>query len=266
MRALIISDLHQGEGGVDYDPAGIRAPFDLVIVAGDATGRLTHSLKWLHDHFGGSPVVYVAGNHDFYRSGERDGGFTIEGEMEDGRELAARRGIHFLENDRIDLGEIRILGATLWTDLRSKLHHSQSAADGEVKRRMNDYRRIHRYSSTRGSRPISPEFTRAMHYASRTWFDAEMAKPFAGNTVVVTHHAPTLQSLPDQTDVLNHAYASDLTSVITLGKPVLWVHGHIHCQSDYRLGETRILCNPLGREGERSGFVGDLIIDVQNGV
>jgi predicted phosphodiesterase len=262
MRALILSDLHQGEGGVDYDPAKIQEPFDLVIVAGDAAGRLTHSLEWLHERFGGSPVVYVAGNHDFYRSGEPGAGFTIEGEMQAGRELAARRGIHFLENDLIDIGATRILGATLWTDLRSKLHHSQSAADGEVKRRMNDYRRIHRKSSTRGSRPISPEFTRAMHYASRAWLDAAMAQPFEGKTLIVTHHAPSFRSLPDQADVLNHAYASDLTPLTANRKPALWVHGHIHHHTDYQLGETRVLCNPLGREGEDSGFVGDLTIDV----
>jgi predicted phosphodiesterase len=128
MRALIISDLHQGDGGVDYDPTIIKKPFDLVIVAGDAAGRLTPSLEWLHERFGGSSIVYVAGNHDFYRSGDPGRGFTIEGEIEDGRALAARHGIHFLENDRVDLGEMRILGATLWTDLRSKVHHSQSAA------------------------------------------------------------------------------------------------------------------------------------------
>lgn len=26
----------------------------------------------------------------------------------------------------------------------------------------------------------------------------------------------------------------------------LWVHGHTHDSMDYRLGETRVLCNPRG--------------------
>lgn len=27
------------------------------------------------------------------------------------------------------------------------------------------------------------------------------------------------------------------------------MHGHIHAQSDYRVGETRVICNPAGYEG-----------------
>jgi 3',5'-cyclic AMP phosphodiesterase CpdA len=207
MRALILSDLHQNDGGADFDQSTIKAPFDLVIVAGDAAGRLTHSLISLHERFGGGPVIYVAGNHDFYRSGIPGEGFTFEDELADGRELAAWLGIHFLDNDRVDIGGVRFLGATLWTDLRSKLHHNQAAADGEAKRRMNDYRRVHRRSTTRGSRPIGPEFTRAFHNISKTWLDVQMAIPFDGSTVVVTHHAPSLRLLPDPPDPLNHAYA-----------------------------------------------------------
>jgi predicted phosphodiesterase len=138
MRSLILSDRHQSDGGVYYDPARITEPFDLVIVAGDAAGRLTHSLAWLQARFAGVPIVYVAGNHDFYRSDVAGEGLTFEDELEAGRALAARLGIHFLENDRIDVSGVRILGATLWTELRSKLYHSQAAADGEAKRRMND--------------------------------------------------------------------------------------------------------------------------------
>jgi Icc-related predicted phosphoesterase len=43
-----------------------------------------------------------------------------------------------------------------------------------------------------------------------------------------------------QRDILNHAYASDLASVIECGKPTLWVHGHIHRHNDDQLGATRI--------------------------
>jgi hypothetical protein len=34
------------------------------------------------------------------------------------RESVALKGIHFLENDRVDIGGVRFLGTTLWTDYR----------------------------------------------------------------------------------------------------------------------------------------------------
>lgn len=63
-------------------------------------------------------------------------------------------------------------------------------------------------------------------------------------------------------DVLNHASANDLTFIIANRKPQLWVHGHIRRHADHLLGETRILFNPLGREGECSGICWSRIIDV----
>ena len=29
-------------------------------------------------------------------------------------------------------------------------------------------------------------------------------------------------------------------------EPALWVHGHMHDSFDYRLGRTRVVCNPRG--------------------
>jgi hypothetical protein len=89
--------------------------------------------------------------------------------------------------------------------------------------------------------------------ASRVWLDAQLGLPHAGPTVVVTHHAPHADSLPPGFD-LAHCYASDLSRLIHDRQPNLWVHGHLHNRVDYRLGATRIVCNPRGHADERSGF------------
>ena len=73
-------------------------------------------------------------------------------------------------------------------------------------------------------------------------------------TIVVTHHAPSPRSLSIPDDRLNHCYASDLGTEIAAWRPALWVHGHVHSISDYRIGSTRIMANPLGRIDESSGF------------
>ncbi len=63
-----MSDLH-----VDvcaYTPAPTPPGTDVVIVAGDVCNRLhDRALPWLREHLlpRGLPVIYVPGNHDFYR-------------------------------------------------------------------------------------------------------------------------------------------------------------------------------------------------------
>lgn len=261
MRLLILSDLHQGEGGTPFGPSEIRQSFDVAIVAGDCAGRLTSSLAWLGERFPGTPTIYVPGNHDAYRD-EGPFGFTIKDELEAGRETAARLGIHLLSDDGCEIGGLRFLGATLWTDLRASHHWSRSHAFAEARRWMNDYRRIHRRSSTRRSRRIRPEDTLAWHRRSRAFLESAFCEGGGDRTIVVTHHAPSLRSLTDPFDGTNHCYASDLESEIGRWRPALWVHGHIHRRADYVVGATRIVCNPLGRAEEDTGFDAGFIVSV----
>ncbi|KQT48983.1 metallophosphoesterase [Aureimonas sp. Leaf454] len=260
-RLLIISDLHQGEGGPPYDPARLSDQFDIVVVAGDCAGRLTSSITWLADRFAGTPTIYTPGNHDFYRD-EGPDGFTIEDETEAGQELADRLGIHLLVDGEANVGGLRFLGSTLWTDLRAGVHHSLSHASGDARRGMNDYRRIHRRSSTRRSRRLDPSDTLSLHHGSRRFLESAFSTSDGSRTVVVSHHAPSIRSLEIPSADLNQCYASDLEPEIERWRPNLWVHGHIHTARDYRIGSTRIVCNPAGRAEERTGFDPGLIVDV----
>jgi hypothetical protein len=49
---------------------------------------------------------------------------------------------------------------------------------------------------------------------------------------------------------MNGAYYSDLSELI-LDNPQIktWVHGHMHNQSDYMIGDTRVVTNPRGYMG-----------------
>ena len=54
-----------------------------------------------------------------------------------------------------------------------------------------------------------------------------------------------------------------LLRILKDSKAALWVHGHIHGQSDYVLGETRVIANPRGYPGEDVGvFRPDLVVDI----
>ncbi len=67
----------------------------------------------------------------------------------------------------------------------------------------------------------------------------------------MTHFAPSWQSISPEygNSEINGYYASDLEDLILRKRPALWVHGHIHARNDYRIGETRVICNPAGYEG-----------------
>jgi hypothetical protein len=73
--------------------------------------------------------------------------------------------------------------------------------------------------------------------------------------IVMTHFAPSSKSIPEAERAHGGApyYAIDLEALIADVRPAIWVHGRIHSKSDYRIGSTRILCNPAGYDGTRSG-------------
>ncbi|CAN7344679.1 metallophosphoesterase [Bosea sp. LjRoot9] len=261
-RLWIFSDLHQEWSDQPWDPAAYKPEggFDIAVVAGDVNTPLTSALNWLSNRLPGTPVVYVAGNHDFYFDRGEDR-YTIYDQIQRGRELAVKLGIHLLLDDTVTAAGVRFVGGTLWTDFRLgsfSWQHAASAASGTEG--MNDYRRIRTGPSSK--KRIRPYDVRQMHIATRAFIENTLAEPFDGKAVVVTHHAPHPFSLKDPNEELRWCYASDLTDLILAGKPALWVHGHIHHHSDYMVGGTRIVANPRGHIEEKSGFISNMVVDV----
>jgi Icc-related predicted phosphoesterase len=82
--------------------------------------------------------------------------------------------------------------------------------------------------------------------------------------VVVTHHAVHWQSVHPRfrSDPVTAAFVSDRSALIEGYRPTLWVHGHVHNSSDYRVGATRIICNPHGYGPENPTFDGALVVEV----
>ena len=261
-RLWIFSDLHQDWADNAWDPTAHAPTFDVAVVAGDVHSPLTKAINWLGDRLAGAPVLYVPGNHDFWCGADSADRYTLADQLSRGRDLAARRGVHLLVDDALALGGIRFLGSTLWTDLRLDTWSLKDAARS-AGRSMNDYRRIRRKPAGK-HKYVQPSDTLALHRASRAWLDGQLTLPHAGPTVVVTHHAPHPTSLPTPGFDLGHCYASDLSSLIDARQPDLWVHGHVHNLVDYRIGATRVVCNPRGHIEEDSArtFDPNFTIDV----
>ena len=110
MRLWILSDLHR-DMGVPWTPEAIPEA-DVAVVAGDVGEGIETSLDWLartiRPHM---RVVFVAGNHEYYRSCRPDA-------LAAGRIAAARSGVDFLEDEATWIGDVAFAGCTLWTDYR----------------------------------------------------------------------------------------------------------------------------------------------------
>ena len=74
------------------------------------------------------------------------------------------------------------------------------------------------------------------------------ARPHAGPTVAITHHAPSRGSIhPRFADsLLNACFVSAAERLVDGRRASLWIHGHTHDSFDYRLNGARVLCNPRG--------------------
>lgn len=246
MRTWIVSDLHLEFGWPfeELPPDNV----DVLICAGDVlTKGVVPSINWLAKFAADIPVVFVAGNHEFY-------GACLQSAILEAREAArGHSNLHFLENDAIDIGDIRFVGGTLWTDFRL-FGRNPGVAMSYAESGMNDFKKI-KFSKT-PYRKFKPIHAYRKHIETRDFIAAELRKHTRLKTVVVTHHAPSPRAiaLGFQHDPLSACYASDLEDLIMEAGPTLWVHGHVHHRNDYIIGSTRVVSNSRGYPGEATGF------------
>lgn len=229
MRLHVLSDLHLEVA--PFVPAHPAA--DVMVVAGDVDTGGT-GLEWLRREFGDARVVFVPGNHEYYQ-----GDF-----LERRAELHARAhalAIDLLDDSSAVIGDVRFLGATLWTDL--ELY----GAEGRAALLARGLEHLVEYHTIRvGGARFTPEHSLALHRASRAYLERELARPFAGKTVVVTHHGPHPASIHPRFagSLVNPSFISDLSAL--MGRAALWIHGHTHAACDYVVAGTRVLANPRG--------------------
>lgn len=257
-KLWILSDLHR-----DYEDWGpLYVPkADACVCAGDVGQGLVKSMQWLQRTVGRHmPVVFVAGNHEFYR------GSIVESFAEAQACAPECHDVHLLEDSQVVLGSVRFVGCTLWTD-----YEVMASGDGDLARawametafsQLNDHRAIS-WKKKPWQRFV-PGLALRKHVDSRAFLERTLEQPFDGQTVVVTHHAPHPCSIHPRYagQSLNAAFASDLSAVIERWQPDLWVHGHTHDCHDYLVGQTRVLCNPRGYGSENPSFTPDLVVEV----
>lgn len=253
MKLNVLSDLHLSVGGLPHP----RNDADVVVLAGDIA-RPHESAQWALKF--DKPVLYVLGNHEFY-------GGSIEGTAGELKRLCAGSHVHVLDDDEVEIDGVRFIGSTLWTDFRLLGDDSRGAAMAGARHLMRDFSHIRIDDAT--NLLFTPEDSAALYERHAAWLDRRLDVRQEGPTVVITHHAPSRQSIhPRYADsLLNACFVSDAEYLFRDGRAQLWIHGHTHDSFDYALHGTRVICNPRGYAkagvNENPCFDADLLIEVR---
>lgn len=260
MRLQLLSDLHLETEAFEPTPA---PGADLLVLAGDVDS------SWRgFEAFKGWPVpiVFVPGNHEY------DGRDLAEARA-GLRALSDRLGFVMLDDQAWTLGDaqgrrVRFLGSTRWSDF------DLFGAEGRERamRAGSYFQRV--MAATVEGRPFDAPAVREQALRCRAWLEAALATPCrdVAATVVITHFAPSLHSADPRYGPQpgTASFCNDDEGL--LPQATLWLHGHLHCQHDYRFaharGSTRVVCNARGhaRKGETRAFEVHKLLDVFAGM
>lgn len=270
MKVHVLSDVHLEFQKWRREWALASIDCEVHVLAGDI-GVGFQGLDFALKHFP-RPVIYVCGNHELY--GQR----TVREWWRKAREKLAGRSVHLLENEAVIIDGVRFLGCTLWTDFALFGEDRQEAMGRHAEQEMSDFATIFltrrgpiNYDAGANRRRSGDRLTwrhvLARHRESRKFLETELARTGPWDkTVVVTHHAPSINGIEDPSLPvdLDAAYASNLDHLIV--KCDLWVHGHIHraCTYQGKFG-GRVVENARGYRdsglGSVPGFKWDLLVD-----
>ncbi len=242
MKIISYSDLHL-EFGQNFQPPS-DSEADVMILAGDIiTFRNFKPLGWMLK-FWKKPVLFVAGNHEYYTQRTMDAGENAFKSW-----LAEYHpNVTFLQDEAITIDGVHFFGGTMWTDFNATDHKAMmEAANG-----INDYRQI----MLPTGQLLKPIDTVAYHTSFVTSLERWFAEDFPGKRVVISHHAPVINPNTQYgNSPLMPAFNSlDMVPIIEKYQPTLWVYGHTHECDDQMAGNTRIISNQRGYPDRAGGF------------
>jgi predicted phosphodiesterase len=241
VRVLVLSVLHLEEAPFAIDRTVLKK-IDAVVLAGDISPG-SAGIGWARREFADVSVIYVAGNHEFFQG-------DFDRTLDDLREAGHRHEVHFLENEPVTVGKVRFLGCTLWTDFNYFGEQYRDAILEKVVHWMPDYSEIS-VNSVDGTSLLRPHHTLRRHLDSLAWLEHQLSIDTGFSNVVVTHHFVNKRSCARifAKDIMTAAFGSNLDLKL-LRRASMWIHGHTHSSSNYRIGDSRknvrVICNPRG--------------------
>ena len=285
----LISDVHG-----HWERVNISTEAQLVVALGDMEDGINaiNKLKAFN-----VPVIYVPGNHEYY-------GGDLGTRLQELKDIARGTQIIVANNETVISGHTRFICSTLWTDHQGMneqlIAHSLTSLNDynhiRVEQWISDQKNQQKYlaelrsfedayprkKNLFPSNPLkmNPIIAKILHEKSIHYIYDQLSDQWDGDTVILTHHAPSLSSLqtagyftipnPGKFDPFFKlknkpykigAYANSLDYIFSNFRIELWLHGHIHEGIRYSLHGTDIITNPTGyHESQNNKFKSHLLL------
>ena len=236
MKVKLLSDLHTEfwEGREVLHPGTgevliLAGDIGVVDTFGTADGKsYERLLKQCNEGY--DKVYYVMGNHELYH------GCIDVSPIELLDALGDYKNIKLLDNTSEYYNGVHFVGGTMWSNFEN-MNQDVMEECGQV---MNDYALISNQENV-----LTPTDTLIKHKETTKWFE-QCVGTLNGPVVMITHHAPSLQSV-QRNLTTNGAYYTDMSYLIKkFPHLVNWVHGHCHATNDYNIKQCRVMSNAYG--------------------
>jgi Icc-related predicted phosphoesterase len=184
-------------------------------------------------------VIYIHGNHEYYGNEYYD-------VLDFWQNVDMPKNFTFLQDNYCAIGNVRIFGACLWTDVTDAFNVWHG------RKMMTDYNVIKFNHMKNGQlRKLNVQDTNNFHQETVQKLQQWLQVPWKGKTIVMTHHLPHPACTHEKWkgNNLNDFFMTDLEHIIERFDIDVWCHGHTHDNVDVKVHGTRILCNPMGYHG-----------------
>ena len=243
----IVSDLHiEYNNDAPVDPLHFITPSaDVLVMAGDIGSlykydQLHSFIKDIVPFF--KHVLYVPGNHEYYLPPKYEPKSLDQLKQVLQNLENSFDNFTILDQNSVQIDNICIAGATLWSDLKCELprfvraHHMTTAIYKE-------------------------------HFESDLQYITDMIEYCSENNlklICVTHHVPTFDATGDvfKDDRYSSLYCSDLNYLLEKDKVDTWICGHVHYNFDFITENgCRVVGNQSGKRKDNiQNFRKDFVI------
>jgi predicted phosphodiesterase len=274
MKIRLMSDLH-----IDYNHKyKITLPQDDVftLIAGDISGIPTKTIDWINDNVKNG--AFCAGNHIVYNPRVFDRAFpeaqtieTIKNKLHEAFPLDGN--VTFLDYDvgvmckQLD-DKTLLIGDVMYTDYKLKVKYvnpngsvkvnmSLAEPGNRYKTYLNDFvygftdnKKLSRHKdSTHSLWSLSSKYYKYHHNNAWKELTRIVEENSDKNIIIMTHHCLSTGCISASycNDSLNASYVSNKDNWIKKHPNVkLILSGHVHHRTNFKVGETQYVLNPLG--------------------
>jgi len=234
MKIQYCSDLHlefpENRSFLKSNP--LKPAGDILVLAGDIVPFVEmdkHSAFFDHlaDNF--ETTYWIPGNHEYYHSDVSERSGTLNEKI--------RSNVLLINNQAVEINKTKLIFSTLWA-------HISPVHEWKIKKNMSDFHVI-----TYQGKPFSTDTFNQLHEESRAFLASALQNIEDCDTIVVTHHVPTLLNYPQRYEesLLNEAFVVELFDLIEGSGVDYWMYGHTHANTQsFTIGKTQMLTNQLG--------------------